>query len=263
MTESAIRMRLVEYGVKMFNDPAADESQEISKPEDLSEVQFQEARALPLDLEHHPHAFVIACIMDQQKNADSAWLIPYRLSQKIGSFEFRILHRQTGDELRKYMNVPSPLHRFSERMSKYLHAAIRLIAVEYQGDARAIWSGSPSSSELVCRFLQFPGAGAKVASMAANILIRKFKVPVRDRICVDISPDRHVCRVFQRLGLTYQRALPEQEVIYKARELNPEYPGLLDLPAFQIGRTWCRPQTPLCGECPMKDICPSAGKLTP
>ena len=258
LEETAICARLVACGEKMFNEPASDEPVKILKPEDLSEVQFQEARALPSDLEHHPHAFVIACIMDQQINAEKAWLIPYRLFQRIGSFDFRVLHRLSRNEVRSLMRGPPALHRFPEEMSKNLHAAIHLIANEYGGDAGAIWAGRPSSAGLVYRFLQFRGVGPKIATMAANILVRKFKVPVSDYISIDISPDVHVRRVFQRLGLIPEGASPEQ-VIYRARDLNPQFPGLLDLPAFQIGRTYCKPKKPLCSECLMGEICPSSG----
>lgn len=36
------------------------------------------------DFENHAHAFVIACIMDQQIKAERAWLIPFRISQRLG-----------------------------------------------------------------------------------------------------------------------------------------------------------------------------------
>lgn len=97
--------------------------------------------------------------------------------------------------------------------------------------------------------------------MAANILIRGFQVPVSDHFSIDISVDVHVRRVFRRLGLIPKRASVEQ-VTYRARELNPEFPGILDLPAWQIGREWCKPKNPRCNECFMKDICPTAEKLT-
>jgi len=60
-----------------------------------------------------------------------------------------------------------------------------------------------------------------------------------------------------RLGLVPPKATIEQ-VTFAARALNPVYPGLMDLPCFHIGRTWCRPRRPLCGDCPMNGCCPSA-----
>ena len=228
------------------------------KPPDLDEAQYQEAKSLPNDLKHHPHAFVIGCVVDRWPiRADRAWLIPYRLSRRIGSFEFCTLLELSEDEFKNYTTQPTRLHPL-EKVNEYVYLAIQLIAERYQGNAGAIWAGRPSSATLVYRFLEFKGIGQKVATMAANILVREFKVPVSDHFSIDISVDVHVRRVFQRLGLIPTRASNEQ-VIYRARELNPEFPGILDPPAWQIGREWCKPTNPRCSECFMEDLCP---KLT-
>ena len=153
MKEGAIRKRLVERGKEIFNAPIEAEPLKFStKPKDLNEDQYQEARALVNNLKDYPHAFVIGCVMDQQINADRAWLIPYRLSQQIGGFDFGTLCNLSEDEIRGFMKGPHSLHRFPNKMSKNLHAAIQLIANKYQSDASRIWDGCPPSAALVYRF---------------------------------------------------------------------------------------------------------------
>ncbi|RMF00953.1 MAG: iron-sulfur cluster loop, partial [Alphaproteobacteria bacterium] len=98
----------------------------------------------------------------------------------------------------------------------------------------------PSSAMVVYRFLEFSGVGPKIATMAANILARSFKIPMADYYSIDISADVHVKRVFERLGLVDADPSVDQ-VIYRARSLNPEFPGLLDYPCWDIGRKWCKP----------------------
>jgi len=93
--------------------------------------------------------------------------------------------------------------------------------------------------------------------MAANILARDFKIPFADHYSIDISADRHIRRVFTRLGLTAANASLEQ-VIYKARTLHPRFPGMMDLPCWEIGRNWCKEHDPECSVCYMKDLCPTA-----
>src|SRR5262249_37716382 len=127
----------------------------------------------------------------------------------------------------------------------------------YGGDASRIWAGCPPSAEVVYRFLEFDGAGPKIASMAANILARQFKIPFADYYSIDISADVHVRRVFARLGLCPSGATIEQ-LVYKERALHPEFPGMMDLPSWEIGRKWCRPRRPDCGTCYMRDLCPTA-----
>jgi endonuclease III len=155
------------------------------------------------------------------------------------------------------MSKPEPLHRFADTMSRLLHAAVQRISKEYAGDASRIWADRPSSAEVVYRFLEFDGVGPKIATMAANILARDFKVPFSDFCSIDISADVHVRRVFGRLGLCPPDASVEQ-LVFKARGLHPEFPGIMDLPSWEIGRLWCRPNAPLCSACYMQDLCPSA-----
>ena len=90
--------------------------------------------------------------------------------------------------------------------------------------------------------------------MAANILARRFKVEFSDYFSIDVSADVHVRRVFARLGLVPEKASVEQTV-FRARALHPEFPGLMDMPCFKIGRSWCKPKEPACTDCYMSGVC--------
>jgi len=212
------------------------------------------------DLANYPHAFVIACLMDRQVRAERAWLIPYQFKQRLGSFEIADLQKLSLEEVTRLMSTPTPLHRIWDVMAGVFFLAVQQITQRYSGDASTIWSSNPSSAAIVRRFLQFHGAGIKIATMAANILVRGFKIPVSDKISIDISPDVHVRRVFKRLELIEESASNE-ELVYRARELNPTYPGIFDMAAWEIGREWCRPNMPICSLCYMNDCCPTAKKL--
>jgi endonuclease III len=67
----------------------------------------------------------------------------------------------------------------------------------------------------------------------------------------------HIRRVFGRLGLCPTDATPEQ-VVYKAKALYPEFPGLMDLPCWEIGKKWCKAGGQQCAACYMNDLCPSS-----
>lgn len=209
------------------------------------------------DLDRFPHAFVLACVTDRQVKAEVVWRIPYELSQRLGGFSFDLLRALSRERLRQVFSEPSPLHRFPGTMSANVYEAIQLIGSRYQGNAANIWQGTPPSAEVVLRFLSFRGVGPKIATMATNILARDFKVKFSDYYSVDVSVDVHLRRVFTRLGLISDGASVE-EVIYRARALHPAFPGIIDLPAWEIGRKWCRPSNPKCGECYMLKVCPSS-----
>lgn len=247
MRENAIRDRLVEHGERLFRAP----KQAIQFAKDA------EADALLNDLTGHPHAFVLACVMDRQVKAERAWVIPYRISEKLGGFSTKVLQQLSREEVYRLMSEPEPLHRFVDTMSQCFHSAIQRIRNRYSGDAARIWTGKPSSAEVIYRFLEFEGIGPKIACMAANILAREFKIPFADYFSIDISADIHVRRVFHRLGFCPEDVSAEQ-VIYKARALHPVFPGLMDLPCWEIGRSWCRPGRQDCTACYMQDLCPTA-----
>jgi len=230
----------------------------------LELVQFTKddaADQLLNDLTDHPHAFVLASIMDRQIKAERAWFIPYRFKEKLGSFSMRTLLRQSESDIQRLMLEPEPLHRFVDIMSRYFFKAVRRIADQYDSDASRIWQDKPSSATVVYRFLEFEGIGPKIATMDANILAREFKIEFSDHYSIDISADVHVRRVFGRLKLTPMDATVDQ-LIFRARGLNPDFPGLMDFPAWEIGRNWCRPKKTQCCGCYMKDLCPSANNQT-
>jgi endonuclease III len=214
------------------------------------------ANALINDLQNRPHAFVLACILDRQVRAERAWIAPYKLAQRIGDFRISSLKKLSVRDITRFMSKPDPLHRFVDTMSVALHAGIERIVDEYNGDASLIWKGRLSSAEVVYRFLQFKGVGPKIATMATNILARDFKVRFSDYHSIDISADVHVRRVFGRLGFCPPDASVE-EVIYRARSLYPEFPGIMDLACWEIGRHWCGSRKLRCKDCFMKGVCPT------
>ncbi len=216
-------------------------------------VEDQEVNTLLNDFDNFPHAFVLACCMDRQVKAEIAWMIPSRVRDIIGDFSIESLDSISSEDYLQ-MFVDNSLHRFTETMADVFYRAVKRIVRDYGKDAANIWRGNPSSATVVDRFLQFHGVGRKIATMAANILATSFKIPFSDYYSIDISTDVHVRRVLRRSGLVSQNA-DDASIIYKARELYPEFPGIIDSSCWEIGRTWCRPQNPDCEECVIKAVC--------
>ena len=235
---------LVELGWKRFNAP---------KEKDLHFVPEAEANAQLNDLKRFPHIFVLACLMDKQIKAERAWMIPWRVGQKAGGHDIKRLGTVSLDEYRALF-IAEKLHRFNDTMAEVFYLAVHRILKQYDGDASRIWSGKPSSAAVVRRFLEFKGGGVKIATMSANILARGFRIPFADYNSIDVSPDVHVRRVMARMGLAPEEASPEV-IIYVARELCPEFPGIIDFPLWEIGRDYCDARTPKCAGCPVRAEC--------
>jgi endonuclease III len=210
------------------------------------------------DIEQTPHAFVLGCLMDRQIKAEKAWAIPYRIQEIVGTFDIKSL---ANISLARYKEIftENKLHRFNEKMAEVFFDAVQDINSKYAGDVSLIWRDSPSSAKVVYDFLQFSGGGIKIATMATNILAREFKIPFSDYCSIDISPDVHVLRVMRRSGLVRESA-DIDSIIYKARELNPEFPGIIDLSCWEIGRNWCKPNKPNCKQCSIESVCKYGSK---
>jgi endonuclease III len=244
MSQDKIIEILVKRGNELFSLP-------------YEKVKFtgnEEADTLLNNLNQFSHAYVLACVMDRQIKAERAWLIPYYISQEIGGLDFDKLLKQDLNSLKEIFERKS-LHRFNDIMAENFYSAIQLIHTKYQNNASNIWKDHPKSATVVRRFLEFKGVGVKISTMAANILAREFKIPMQDRICIDISPDVQVKRVFIRLGFISKDA-SNDELIYCAREFYPEYPGIFDFSAWEIGREWCRPNNADCKNCYLNHFCP-------
>jgi endonuclease III len=204
------------------------------------------------DLDNTPHAFVLACLMDKQIKAERAWAIPCIIMDNFG-IEIEKLNLISFDEYITFFNQRS-LHRFNNEMAKVFKSGVERIIDYYDGDASIIWGNKPSSARVVYDFLQFRGAGIKIATMAANILARQFQIEFADYYSIDVSPDIHICRVMWRMGLIEDENNTDS-AIYRARELNPEFPGIIDFSAWEIGREYCRPTNPKCNSCYVRSEC--------
>ncbi len=214
----------------------------------------READELLNDLAGHPHAFVLAALVDRQIKAERAWMLPLLIKQRLGSFEIPDLEPLSEEQWLSLLRQPKPAHRMPETMARVLQRATHRILTHYAGNASRIWGTTRRAHGSSGGFLEFYGAGPEIATMAANILVRGFHVPLSDYRYIDISADVHVDRVMSRLGFVEPGSSPAV-VIYVARELNPDFPGIFDLALWSLGRTLCGPIKPRCPECPLAELC--------
>jgi endonuclease-3 len=91
--------------------------------------------------------------------------------------------------------------------------------------------------------------------------VRHFGVDLRGRECGQVAYDVHVRRVFLRSGMADVDSV--EAIERAAATAYPEAPGTLDLAAWLVGRDWCRPKRPLCGECRLSAVCAQRTSLTP
>ena len=199
-------------------------------------------------------AFLLAVIADMGIRAERAWALPYELRQRLGGrLDPGVLLREP-DAVRSAVQRLPKLHRFVNLMPDWFVEAARIIRDDYDGDAGRLWADQPTAVELRGRLEAFPGIGQKKAAMAVEILARDLGKPLRQLEGNDVAYDVHLRRVFLRTGLADRDEVGHMVAV--ARALYPDRPGALDLPAWDIGRRWCRPTDPDCITCPLNDVCP-------
>ncbi len=232
-----------------------------TKPKNNGIIAFTkvpESDKLLCDLKNYPHAFLLSCIGDKQMDSTAAWLIPFKLKELIGDFTIETLYKMSLEQFQTLFNNEK-LHRYNNQIPREYYSAIHKIVDEYNGDASNIWKGNPSSATVIRRLLEFDGVGVKIATMTTNILSRDFGVSFSDRYAIDISVDTHIRRVFKRMNLINSNIKNKEKelIIYKAREISPEYPGILDAFIWNFGREVCVDKgKPKCDQCIFKDQCP-------
>jgi endonuclease III len=218
----------------------------------------EEADEFINDIEDYPQAFVLGSLCNRMGRAEAAWRIPYKIHNRHKTLNIEELARLSlGDwqEITQGLRMPG-------KKAQVLQRGVEWISTEYDGDASAIWEGSPRSATVVRRFLEFYGVRSKIATMAANILVRTFKVPFDDYLDIDISADRRTMRVMTRMGFVKPGTTDPLLFIYAAREAYPEFPGIFDKVLWILAEEVCVPTRPRCHECRFNDLCRYANEKT-
>jgi uncharacterized HhH-GPD family protein len=200
----------------------------------------------------NPFAFLVGVLFDQSIRVDRAWRAPYDLQGRLGHLDPQQIV-DNPDAVKRAITSPPTLHHFGENMASWIVAAAMIVCDRYGGDASAIWHGNPTAREVQDRLEQIPGISHAKAAMAVQMLCRDCDVPIRDVPGVDAAYDVNVRRVLLRTGLAYVDELDHMRTVVRASD--PTSGAGIALPAWQVGRTWCRPKHPRCDSCPLTNVC--------
>ena len=130
---------------------------------------------------------------------------------------------------------------FYKTKAKHAVQAAQMIMADFNGDV----------PRTMAELTRLPGVGRKTANIVLNVSFG---------IVEGIAVDTHVNRIAHRLKLspkTHEKEplKTEQDLL---KILPQEYWENVNHQWISFGREICHARCPLCGECPMTDICPSA-----
>ena len=95
---------------------------------------------------------------------------------------------------------------------------------------------------------ELPGVGRKTANVIRGNIYHQPSIVV----------DTHVKRISKKLGFTKEE--DPEKIEFALMEILPEeYWILYNIHIIQLGRTICTARSPKCGECFLKEVCPSCG----
>ena len=200
-----------------------------------------------------PWGFLCGVICDYQMPAHRAWATPYNLAVRLGGFDPELIVANPERVHAAFLGPPA-IHRFPNQTSGFVIDGARRILEDYEGDAATVWNDEPTARVLQSRLTEFKGISQKKAAMAVEILYAQFGVPIAEMHGSDIAYDVHVRRVMLRTGLAERDEVTH--MVEQARHHHPERPGALDLPMWEIGRTWCHRRDPMCDVCIIGTVCP-------
>lgn len=223
------------------------------------------------DLFHkYPHIFLLSCIIDSS-NSDTAWNTVEKIAKYFGN-DFINFYNAVNSGDKELDKLLAPVS--SRNNHTYFKRAVIKIKEEYNSNAALIWENAKNCADVITKLLEFDGVGVKKATMTVNILTRDFGITLDDKSAIDISPDIHVKRSMCKLGLIkepktingkkYYQKINGNIVIYKARSINPEFPGILDYVFWKIGKNKicennvCKSND---NKCPFESFCPQHKKL--
>ena len=104
---------------------------------------------------------------------------------------------------------------------------------------------SKPTSEAREELLNLPAVGPKTADILLLFHAKRGVFPV----------DTHISRISKRLGLVGEGAGYE-DIRRRLEEIfDPSDYSIAHKILIKFGRTYCRARNPLCGKCPLRDIC--------
>jgi len=169
-----------------------------------------------------PFAFALAGVLDRGTKAEVIWTIPYYIKKQLGKLDPYFFANASIEEIDEIFRKLPRKPRYINDAPYTVKGLSEIIVNEYNGQTQELWENR-SSKAVKATFERIHGVGPGIASMIILLLERWFKVYFDDldHRNMDVKPDVHIIRVFQRLGFISEPT--STAALNAARRLNPEF----------------------------------------
>ena len=115
-------------------------------------------------------ALLAGMMLDQQYPMEHAFRGPYKVTQRLGSFDPARIADADPEEFKALCSVPPAIHRFPGAMAARLQELARIVAEDYDGDASRVWTEATDAKDLLKRVMALPGFGKQKAQIFVALL---------------------------------------------------------------------------------------------
>ena len=115
-------------------------------------------------------------VLDQQVALEWAFVGPRTLKDRLGHLDARKIAEMDPEALVQVAVEKPPIHRYPAAMARRIHDLCQLIALEYDGDAAAVWTGATDGADLLARVKALPGFGDMKAKIFVALLGKQLGV---------------------------------------------------------------------------------------
>ncbi|MEM6327485.1 MAG: HhH-GPD-type base excision DNA repair protein [Bacteroidota bacterium] len=114
-------------------------------------------------LRDDPGAILLGLLYDQRVLAETAFVGPLKLRQRLGHLDMRRIADMDREAFAEVFTEPPAVHRFTNKMVDTTQAVARAVADDYDGDASEIWREG-TNAEVEKRVKALPGFGPQKAA---------------------------------------------------------------------------------------------------
>lgn len=180
---------------------------------------------------HDPYQLLVAVILSAQCTDKRVNLITPALFKRFPTAE-KMAEVEPEEVFEEIKSCSYPNNK-----AKNLVGMARMLVSDFHGRV-------PEEME---ELLKLPGVGRKTANVILSVVFNKPAMAV----------DTHVFRVSARLGLTVGSKTPEETERQLVKLFPPELLPVAHHWLILHGRYVCQARKPLCGECGLREFCPS------
>lgn len=217
-----------------------------------------------------PMAVIIGTIYDEGTTAEVAWAYPFIIKKWMGNKPLTVSNVLEADD-KCFLRGGNQ----GSITSKDVKESTRIIRDDYDGNVERLFFSD--SAEVIYNNLK---GLRQIGEKKSRMLSRDFVVSInyegelepslwtlpfkkkwknqgysrlRDMKKIGLPPDIHAERVVKRLE--NKKNIDLKQLDQFGLKVYPEFPALLDLLLWPIGRNFCHKTNPRCEDCLLKEIC--------